>query len=197
MIIIGILGDIGSGKSYVANQFGFPVFNADNEVTQIYKKNKVCFSKLKKLLPKYIETFPLDKTELTNAILDNKKNIKIISKIIHPLVRKKMNSFLLKNKKRKVVVLDVPLLLENKIKNKNMILVFVDSKKSDISRRLKKRKGFNIKLFKKFKNIQLPIDYKKKESDYVIKNDFTKNTVRKSIKLILKKILDERSSFRH
>ncbi len=48
MIIIGILGDIGSGKSFVAKQFGYPVFNADNEVNKIYKNNLSCFKKLKK-----------------------------------------------------------------------------------------------------------------------------------------------------
>ena len=101
MIKIGILGDIGSGKSFVAKSFGYPVFNADNEVAKIYKKNKICFIKLKKLLPKYIKTFPIDKTELTNAILSNKNNIKKITKIVHPLVRKKLNLFLLKNKNKK------------------------------------------------------------------------------------------------
>ena len=54
MIRIGVIGDIGSGKSYVAKQFGYPVFNADVEVAKIYKKNKKCFRKLKKTLPKYI-----------------------------------------------------------------------------------------------------------------------------------------------
>ena len=48
MKIIGILGDIGSGKRYVANKFGVPVFNADKEVSKIYKKNKNCYKKLKK-----------------------------------------------------------------------------------------------------------------------------------------------------
>ena len=48
MIRIGILGDIGSGKSFVAKQFGFPVFDADLEVGKIYKKNRTCFVKLKK-----------------------------------------------------------------------------------------------------------------------------------------------------
>ena len=47
---IGILGDIGSGKSYIAKLFGYPVFNADTEVGQIYKKNKNVFKKLKKKL---------------------------------------------------------------------------------------------------------------------------------------------------
>ena len=73
-----------------------------------------------------------------------------------------MNLFIKKNKKKKLVVLDVPLLLENKINKKNHILVFVQSKKSEITKRLKKRKNFNKKLFYKFKNIQLSLDYKKK-----------------------------------
>ena len=56
MIRIGILGDIGSGKSFVAKLFGYPVFNADNEVAKIYKKSRACFLKLKRLIPKYIKT---------------------------------------------------------------------------------------------------------------------------------------------
>ena len=58
MIRIGILGDIGSGKSYVAKNFGYPVFNADIEVGKIYKNDKKIFNKLKKILPKYIHSFP-------------------------------------------------------------------------------------------------------------------------------------------
>ena len=189
MIKIAILGDIGSGKSFVARSFGYPVFNADNEVAEIYKKNKNCFIKLKKLLPKYIETFPIDKTELMNAILSNKNNIKKITKIVHPLVRKKMNLFLLKNKTRKLIILDIPLLLENKIKIKDTILVFVDAKKSDILKRLSKRKSFNSKILKRLKEIQLPLDHKKKKSKYIIKNYHTKSSVRKSVKNLLKKIL--------
>jgi len=100
-----------------------------------------------------------------------------------------MNSFLIKNKNKKIVVLDIPLLLENKINKKNDILVFVKSKKLDISKKLKKRKNFNKKLLNKFKNIQLPLDYKMKKSQFTIKNNFTKKSVKISIKKILKEIL--------
>ena len=51
MIRIGLLGDIVSGKSYVAKNFGYPVFNADYEVSQLYKNDKKIFIKLKKILP--------------------------------------------------------------------------------------------------------------------------------------------------
>ena len=54
MIKIAIIGDIGSGKSFIAKQFGFPVFNADKEVNKIYRNNKNCYKNLKKQLPKYI-----------------------------------------------------------------------------------------------------------------------------------------------
>ena len=188
MIKIGILGDIGSGKSYVAQKFGYPVFNADYEVAKLYQLNKKIFNQLKKSLPKYIFSFPIEKKEISNAILANKNNLNKIIKIVHLEVRKKMNKFLKKYKNKKIIILDIPLLLENKINKKDDILVFVQSKQIDIVKKLKKRKNFNQKLLKKFKDIQYPISYKKKKSNFVIKNDFTKKTVNDGIKNILKEI---------
>ena len=100
-----------------------------------------------------------------------------------------MSTFLKKNINKKIIILDVPLLLENKINKKNDILIFIQSKKLDIFKRLKKRKNFNPKLLKKFQNIQLASNYKKKKSQFIIKNDFTKKSVNKGIKRILKDIL--------
>ena len=169
MIKIGILGDIGSGKSYVAKNFGYSVFNADDEVGKLYKKDKNIFNKLKKVLPKYIYSFPINKNEICEAILANNSNLKKIITIIHLEIRKKMNIFLKKNMNQKIVILDIPLLLENKIDNKDDILVFIQSKKIDIFKRLKKRKNFNLELYKKFKNIQLSLDYKKKDLNLLLK----------------------------
>ena len=64
MIKIAVLGDIGSGKSYVAKLFGYPVFNADVEVAKLYRKSRKCYNKLKKILPNYINSFPVKKFEL-------------------------------------------------------------------------------------------------------------------------------------
>ena len=80
-------------------------------------------------------------------------------------------------------------MLENKLNRKKDILVFIQSKKTDILKKLKKRNNFNKKLFDKFRGIQLPADYKKKKSQYIIKNDFTKKSVIISIKNILNEIL--------
>ena len=189
MIRLAVLGDIGSGKSYVAKNFGYPVFNADNEVNKLYKKNKKIFKKLKKNLSKYVFSYPINKNELLNAILVNDTNLRKIVKVVHPEINKKMRIFLKKNKKKKIVILDIPLLLENKINKKDDILIFVQSKKKEIIKRLKKRKNYNLKLLKKFKKIQLPLDYKKKKSNFIIKNNFTKSGIKKKLNDILKKIL--------
>jgi len=189
MIRIGILGDIGSGKTYVAKSFGYPVFNADKEVGKLYRKNKKIFNKLKKILPKYFNSYPIKKNEVTEAILANSNNLKKIINVVHLEIRKKMNVFLKKNKTKKVVILDIPLLLENRINKKSDILVFVQSKKLDILKRLRKRTNFNQKLLNKFRKLQLSLVYKKRKSHFIIKNNFTNKFVKRDIKYILKKVL--------
>ena len=131
MIRIAVLGDIGSGKSYVAKQFGYPVLNADVEVAKLYKKNR----------------------------------------------------------NKKFVILDIPLLIENKINKKNDILIFVEAKKKEISKRLKKRHNLNLKILKKLKKFQLPLELKKKKADFIIKNNFKNNSIKKNAKRVLGKIL--------
>ena len=197
MIRIGILGDIGSGKSFVAKNYGYPVFNADYEVSKLYEKNRNLYQKLKKLLPEYIFEFPINKIQLSKAILANNSNLKKIIKIVHKEIRSKLQSFLKKHKNKKFVILDIPLLLENKINKKKDILVYVESSKVDILRNLKKRKNLNVKILNKFKKIQLPLAYKKRNSTFIIKNKFTQKSVKDGVKKILKIIKDERSSSRY
>ena len=189
MIRIAVLGDIGSGKSYVAKQFGYPVFNADAEVAKLYRKSRKCHKKLKKALPKYIVSFPIKKIEISKAIMDSQHNLKKIIKIVHPEVRSKMNNFIKKNKNKKIVILDIPLLMENKMNKKNDILIFVDAKKKEINKRLKKKLNFNSKILKKFKKLQLPVEFKRQQSDFVIRNNFKNNSIKKNVKKMLGKIL--------
>ena len=189
MIKLAIVGEIGSGKSFIAKQFGYPVFNADIEVSKIYKKSKKCFNKLKKALPKHIKTFPVKKNEILKSIVSKENNLKKIIKIIHPEVQINMKKFIKKHKNKKIIVLDIPLLIENKINKKNDILIFIDAKKKEIYKRLINRERYDKKIFKIFKKFQLPIEIKKKKSDFIIKNNFKHNSVKKSVKILLEKIL--------
>ena len=189
MIRIAVVGGIGSGKSYIAKLFGYPVFNADIEVAKLYRKSKKCYNKLKKTFPDYITSFPVKKSKLSKAIMDNQYNLKKIIKIIHPEIRLRMNNFIKKNRNKKFVVLDIPLLMENKINRKSDILIFIDAKKKEINKRLKKKHNINPKIVKKFKKLQLPVEFKKQKSDFIIKNNFRNNFTKKNVKKVLEKIL--------
>ena len=197
MIRVGIIGGIGSGKSFISKLFGYPVFNADNEVKLIYRKNKKCFTKLRKKLPKFIKSFPIKKKELISAIVSNKKNLKLISSVVHPLVRDKMKKFINKNKKRSMIIFDIPLFIENNLNKKEDIIIFVNSKSSKVLERLKKRPNFNEKLIRSLKESQVMLSKKRKLSNYVINNNFSINVMKKKVKLIKEEILNERNSSRY
>ena len=93
-----------------------------------------------------------------------------------------------------MVILDIPLLIENKINDKNFILIFVDAKRQKINKRLKKRTNYNNKITDNFRKLQKPLTLKKNLSDYIIKNNFKFSTVKNNVKLIKYKILNERNS---
>ena len=194
MIRVGIMGGIGSGKSFIAKLFRYPVFNADKVVSKIYKEDKSCFKKLKKKFPSYIKSFPIKKTELVKIISYDRDNLKKISSVVHPIVRKKMSIFLRENRHRKMVILDIPLLIENKINKKNDILLFVNAKKKIILKRIKQRKNYNKKIFNNLKQNQYSLLRKRKLANYTIDNNFSINIMRYKVKLLKNKIFYERIS---
>ena len=191
MIRVGVIGGIGSGKSFISNLFKSPVFNADREVDILYKNNYECYKKLSKKLPRFVKSFPVSKNQLIKAINQDKKNLKKISSVVHPLVRKKMKLFLNKNKKNKIVILDIPLLIENKLYNKKDILVFIKSNQNKIINRLKKRKNYNKKILLNLRKNQANLLKKRKLADYIVDNNFSPNIMRKKIKYLKQKILNE------
>ena len=185
---IALVGDISSGKTFYSKLFRYPVFNADLVVSSLYKKDKSLFRKIKKKFPHKISNFPLKKEELFKIILQKQKNLSVLGKIIHPMVRKEMKKFFKKNKKKKFVVLDVPLFLENRLNTKKDVIIFVEADKKKKRQRLNKRKNINPKLINILKRNQLPAKFKKKKSTHVMKNNFVRNTAKKNVKLIMKEI---------
>ena len=185
---IALVGDIGSGKTFFSKLFRYPIFNADLVVSNLYKKDKFLFKKVKKKFPDKVSTFPLKKKELLKIIFQKQRNLYVLGKIIHPIVRKKMKNFFKKNKKKKFVVLDVPLFLENRLNTKRDIIIFVEANKKKIKQKLNRRKNNNPKLISILRRNQLPAKLKKKKSTYVIKNNFVRNTAKKNVKLIMKRI---------
>ncbi len=192
MIRIGIVGDIGSGKTFFSKLFKSPIFDADRAVSSLYKEDKNLFGQIKRKFPKEISNFPLKKNELLKIILKQPKNLKVLGKVIHPKVRKKMNDFLKINKKKRIVILDVPLFLENKLNTKKDVIIFIEGDKKKIKQKIKKRKNINFKLINILKQNQIPLKTKKRKADFIIKNNFISKTAKKNVKLILK-IINERN----
>ena len=188
MIRIALVGEIASGKTFISKCFRLPTFNADLEVKKIYKKNKKCFRKLNKKFPKNIIHFPIKKSEIKQIL--NKSNIKILSKIVHPFVRINLKKFEKKNKNKKFIILDIPLLIENKLYRKSDILVGVKTSKKIIIKRLKQRGDYNKKIIDILRTQQLNIKRKLKLCDFIIENNSHKNNILKKIKIIKKEMND-------
>ena len=194
MIKIILVGDIGSGKTHVSKLFKAPCFFADTEVKKLYRNNKQCFLKLKNKFPQFIKTFPIEKIELSNTIKNNFSNLKSIGFIVHPFIRKKLKIFLKKNRKKKIVVLDIPLYLENKMYKRNDVIIFLKTKKKDVNSRLKRRKNFNQKLLNILRKSQLTLKQKKNKSNYILMNNFNNDIMKRKVKILKTKILNDRSS---
>jgi dephospho-CoA kinase len=191
MIKICVVGSIGSGKTYISKLLAgkkFPIFNADEEVSNVYKQKSI-FVKLKKTLSKYIASYPIDKQELIQAISSNQNNLKKIIKIVHPEVRKKMKLFLQKNKNKKVVIMDIPLLLENKLHEPEDVIICIDANQKLLDAKLKQRPSYNKKMISILRKIQLPIEEKKLLADFVLVNNYNKKTMQLRVKELLGRIV--------
>jgi len=170
VIALGIVGDIGSGKTFVSKVFkhyGYNVFDADKVVHNIYEKNIIINQKISKIFE--LKSKRVNLKDLANLIIKNPSKLIKLNKIIHPEVKKKLLEFIRKNKKEKLIVLDIPLLLETNFKYFADIVVFVDTADKILSKFRNKRK-INIKLINVFKKYHFNKERKKALSDFVIKN---------------------------
>ena len=191
MVRVGIIGLVGSGKSFVANIFkelNFNIFSADNEVNNIYKKDKSVNKKISRFFKLKLYNGRIDKQELRNALKKNPKKFSFLNKIIHPIVRKKLVLFLSKFKKNRLVVLDIPLLVENKMFNFVDIFIYVKTRSNFFNARIKKRKNLDKLFLNILKKQQRSEKIKESYADFIIYNS-SKNKVKLQVKNILDKIL--------
>ena len=191
MVRVGILGSVGSGKSFVTNIFkdlGFNIFSADNEVANIYKNNNIVNKKISKFFKLKIYKGKINKQELRDSLKKNPNKFRFLNKIIHPIVRKKLVLFLSRFKKKKLVVLDVPLLVENKMFNFVDILILVKTRSRSFLSRIKKRKNLDKQFLNILKKQQANEKIKENYADFIIYNS-SKNKVKLQVKNIIGKIL--------
>jgi dephospho-CoA kinase len=191
MVRVGILGSVGSGKSFVANTFkdlGFNIFSADNEVANIYKNNNIVNKKIAKFFKLKLYKGKINKQDLRDSLKKNPKKFKFLNKIIHPIVRKRLAIFLSRFKKNKLVVLDIPLLVENKMFNFVDILILVKTRSRSFLSRIKKRKNLDKQFLNILKKQQANEKIKENYADFIIYNS-SKDKVKLQVKNIIGKIL--------
>ena len=191
MVRVGILGSVGSGKTFIANIFkelSFNIFSADNEVVNIYKNNKIVNKKIAKFFKLKLYKGKINKQDLRDSLKKNPKKFKFLNKTIHPIVRKKLAIFLSRFKKNKLVVLDIPLLVENKMLNFVDILVLVKTRSNSFLSRIKKRKNLDKQFLNILKKQQASEKIKEINADFIIYNS-SKNKVKLQVKNIIDKIL--------
>jgi dephospho-CoA kinase len=115
MIVIGLTGSIGMGKSAVAGMFrklGVPVFDADLEVRRVQGPGGRALAHIEALFPGTTHAGGLHRDKLGAAVFGNAENLRQLERILHPLVAEAQSGFLQRHRRRPAVVLDVPLLFE-------------------------------------------------------------------------------------
>ena len=178
---IGLTGSLSSGKSTAVKILAkrkYPIFSADEEVKKLYHKKSLIL-KLSRRLNVNIK----NKQHLKKLILEKKIKIKSLEKIIHPKVRSNMKKFIAKNKNKKNLLFEIPLLIESKLMKYFDILIFLTARKNIRLRRFLKTGG-NRELFRILDNRQMKPNKKKYFCHHVIENNKSLNTLKKNINRI-------------
>ena len=193
MILVGLTGIIGSGKTFALSFFKTrrtTIFSADEEVKKILEKKSIK-EKIYKLFPESFSKKKLNKNILASIVFGDRKKLRKLEKIIHPLVKKKKKTFLNRNRNKKIIIMEIPIIFEQKNeKNYNYIILMNINRKIQ-RQRVMKRKNMTMQLFKKILSNQ--ISYKKKKNvDFVVNNNGSKEKTRQILKKVLNKIISTR-----
>ncbi len=183
---IGITGSLASGKTTASKYLSLrrgPLFSADNVVKNLYKKKNFQMRIIKKLSLNNKSNL---KSNIKKKIYNNSSIINKLEKIIHPLVRRQMRNFIKKNRKKKFIFLEIPLLIESKLTKNFDVIFFIKAKKST---RLKRfcSKGGNKKLFHILDRKQLSDAKKTKQCDHIVVNEKNLNIFRRNLLDIFKR----------
>ena len=174
MIKIGITGSLASGKSTVAKYISsskYPLFSADKVVQKIYNRDKFISVIRKK--------FKIKQKKDINKL-------RILEKVIHPIIRKDMQSFIKSKKNKKLIFLEIPLLFESKLKKYFDVVIFVSAKRKSRIRRYIAKGGERF-FFNLLDKRQMRSEQKIKLSDYNLKNNNSLKLLKKNAKILLSK----------
>lgn len=172
MLIIGLTGSIGMGKSTAAERFryhGIPVFDSDREVHKLYSEPDFV-AKIEAEFPAAIVDGTVDRSKLSELVIGHARSIKRLEEIVHPAVRAAQGAFIMEAHKNgaDMVVLEIPLLFETEA-DARVDVVIVVSAPADIQKeRVLQRPGMTEEKFASILAKQVPDSEKRKRADFVV-----------------------------
>jgi dephospho-CoA kinase len=193
MVVIGLTGSIGMGKSTVAKMmkgFGLPVYSADEAVHEVMKKGGSAVRPVRKFFPESIKKGAVDRMSLSRSIASDPRRLRQLERIIHPLIRESERAFLKKAKERKApaVVLEIPLLFETGAEKRCDVVLCVSSPRKIQKERVLGRKGMTEEKFRALIARQMPSSEKCKRANYVVPTGTTLAETKDSLRRLLVKL---------
>ena len=200
MIVIGLTGSVGTGKSTVARLFqqhGAVVLDADRVVHALMEPGTPVWKKVRRRFgPEVIASDGrVDRKKLGGQVFADRKQLQELNAIVHPAVRRRIQERIRQIRRADpaaVVVLDIPLLVESGAAYRTDALVVVSASVEAAARRLKHRSGWSVKEFKRRRLFQLPLSVKKKKADFVVDNGGSLRETRQQVSRLWKQIVKER-----
>ena len=194
MIIVGLTGSIGMGKSTTADMFraeNIPVHDADKSVHQLYENEAV--ASIEPLFPSAIVNGKIDRQKLGKIVLGDRDKLRQLQNIVHPLVREKELQFLQNSRSQNqpIVVLDIPLLLETGGDKRVDKIVVVTASAAEQKRRVLARPQMNEEKFSAILKQQMPDHEKRQKADFIIDTELGMQSARLAVKAIISELLAE------
>lgn len=173
MLLIGLTGSIGMGKSETAKMFarlGLPVYDADAAVHRLYDKGGAAVEPIRKLFPSAVVDGAIDRAKLSTCVIGKPDEIKKLEAIVHPLVGAAQLDFLLACERdgAEMVVLDIPLLFETGGEGRVDVSVVVSAPYEIQKLRVLERPGMTEEKFEAIRAKQVPDEEKRRRADFVV-----------------------------
>jgi len=177
--ILGLTGDMGAGKTYVANLFrrrGWPVFDADATVHRLQGPGGEAVAPIKALWPEAVPGDAIDRTALRHIVIGHPDRLKALEAIVHPLVRQERQRFLRRMQARgkRWCVLDIPLLFETDAYRACDRILVVTAAESTRLRRIMRRRGMSEEQARNLLARQIGDAKRRRLADVIIRTDLSR-----------------------
>ena len=198
MIVAGLTGSIGMGKSTVGAMFrdlGAAVLDSDSVVHQLYGRDGRAVRPVSKLFPGVIVDEAVDRTRLSSAVVGKPEAMKQLEAVVHPLVKEEQSRFIDKARSdgKALVILDIPLLFETGAENRFDLIIVVSTSAARQRERVLARPGMTEEKFDKLLKHQIPDAEKREKADIVIDTSGDLSLTRQRISEVFQHLTGESS----